>query len=102
MRGLGVLVVTEPWLTPRGYRAVVLDPDGRLELVVADTDGAESLQPLPEFRGGLHGAGEAAWVKDGQVVTTSGVGFNPACFEPNTLHLLEPCRDRPYGAMFPP
>jgi hypothetical protein len=65
-----------------------LDPGGRLELVVVDTDGCPDLYEHPAFVGRMHGAGEAAWVVDGQVVCTSGLGFNPKCFEPYTRHLL--------------
>jgi hypothetical protein len=61
---------------------------GGLELVVADVDGSPDLYELPEFKGRVHGAGETAWVRDGKVVATSGLGLNTACFEPNTLDLL--------------
>jgi hypothetical protein len=61
-----------------------------LELVVADLDGSPALYELPEFKGKVQGAGETAWVRDGQIVATSGLGLNTACFEPNTLALLSP------------
>jgi hypothetical protein len=64
-----------------------LDAEG-LELVVADVDGSPDLYELPEFKGKVHGAGETAWVRNGKIVVTSGLGLNPACFEPNTLALL--------------
>src|SRR5262245_59071996 len=70
----------------------VVDPDGRLELIVVDTDGCPDIWELPEFVGKLHGAGEAAWIRGGQVVRTSGLGHHPECFEPNTLLLLEECQ----------
>lgn len=59
-----------------------------LELVVADVDGSPDLYELPEFRGKVHGAGETAWVWDGKIIATSGLGLNTGCFEPNTLALL--------------
>ena len=65
------------------------DPEGRLELVVVDIDGCPDLYEAPEFLGKIHGHGETAWVKDGCVVATSGLGFHPECFEPNTTALLK-------------
>jgi hypothetical protein len=67
------------------------DPEGRLELVVVDTDGCPSLYELPEFVGRLHGHGEAAWVLGGKIVRTSGLGYHPECMEPNTRWLLSQC-----------
>ncbi len=66
-----------------------LDPDGRTELVVVDIDGAESLSAVSEFLGGVRGAGEMAWVRNGSIIATSGPGFNVECFVPNTVLLLE-------------
>jgi hypothetical protein len=68
-----------------------IDPEGRLELVVVDTDGCPDLYDVPEFVGKLNGAGEAAWVRDGRIVRTSGFGYHPECFEPYTRLLLEEC-----------
>jgi hypothetical protein len=73
----------------RSFQA--LDPEGRLELVVVDTDGCPSLYELPEFVGKLHGHGEAAWVLEGKIVCTSGLGYHPECMEPNTRLLLSQC-----------
>ena len=42
---------------------------------------------LPEFAGKLHGAGEAAWIREGWIVRTSGLGYHPECFEPYTRQL---------------
>jgi hypothetical protein len=67
------------------------DPNGRLELVVVDTDGCPSLHELPEFVGKLHGHGEAAWVLEGRIVCTSALGYHPECMEPNTRLLLSKC-----------
>jgi hypothetical protein len=67
------------------------DPAGHLELVVVDTDGCPDLYDLPEFVGKLHGAGEAAWIRAGRIVRTSGLGFHPECFKPFTLQLLAEC-----------
>ena len=65
-----------------------VDPDGRLELVVVDTDGCSDVYNLPEFLGKIHGSGETAWIKHGKIVSTSGMGFRPERFEPCTLQLL--------------
>lgn len=64
------------------------DPGGRLELVVVDTDGCPDLYEAPEFVGKMHGHGEVAWVRNGRVICTSGLGYHPECFEPNTQQLL--------------
>jgi hypothetical protein len=57
-------------------------------LVVADVDGSPELYEVPEFKGRVTGAGETAWVRDGNIVAASGLGSNTACFEPNALALL--------------
>jgi hypothetical protein len=67
------------------------DPNGRIELIVVDTDGCPSLYELPEFVGKLHGNGEAAWVLEGKIVSRSGFGYHPECMEPNTRLLLSQC-----------
>jgi hypothetical protein len=67
---------------------------GSLELVVVDVDGSPELYELPEFKGKVHGAGETAWVREGKIVATSGLGLNTDCFEPNTLALLFASEDR--------
>jgi uncharacterized protein (TIGR02996 family) len=61
---------------------------GGLELVVANVDGSPGLYELPEFKGIVAGAGETAWVREGKIVATSGLGLNTGCFEPNTRALL--------------
>jgi hypothetical protein len=66
-----------------------LDPEGRIELVVVDIDGSDALSAVSEFLGGVRGAGETAWVRNGLVVATSGLGLNVDCFVPNTRALLE-------------
>jgi len=95
----GVLFVMAFWSGParlafqelkRVLEAV--DPEGRLELVVVDTDGCPDIWELPEFVGKLHGAGETAWIREGQLVRTSGLGYHPECFEPFTRLLLEECQ----------
>ena len=92
----GVLFVMAFWSGParlafqelkRVLEAV--DPEGRLELVVVDTDGCPDIYQLPEFVGKLHGAGETAWIREGRLVRTSGLGYHPECFEPYTRMLLE-------------
>ena len=92
---LGVLFIMAWWSGPsrQGFVKLkqvlaALDPGGRLELVVVDTDGCPDLYECPEFVGQLHGWGEVAWVRGGRVVLTSGMGYHPECFEPHTRELL--------------
>ena len=93
----GILFLMAFWSGP-SFRAFTkltdvmrqLQADG-LELVVVDVDGSPDLYELPEFDGKIHGAGETAWVKDGKIIATSGIGLNVACFEPNTVALLSHC-----------
>jgi len=68
-----------------------LDPEGRLEFVVLDTDGSPALYDRAKFIGRMSGAGETAWVRDGHILFDSGRGYNPECFEPNTKMLLSAC-----------
>ena len=63
-------------------------PSDDLEIVVVDVDGSAPLCDLPEFKGKISGAGETAWVRDGVILATSGLGLNFDCFRPNTLALL--------------
>lgn len=92
--GRGVLFLMAFWSGPavqafaKLTEVLVRIDTEALELVVADVDGSPALYELPEFKGKVHGAGETAWVRDGKIVTTSGLGLNTACFEPNTLSLL--------------
>jgi hypothetical protein len=65
-----------------------LDQGGALELVVVDVDGSPALYQVREFAVKVHGAGETAWVRNGKIVATSGLGLNTACFEANTASLL--------------
>jgi hypothetical protein len=67
-----------------------LDPAGRLEVVVVDTDGCPDLYEIPELAGKLHGNGEAAWVSGGQIVCTTR-GENPKAFETFMFRLLDEC-----------
>jgi hypothetical protein len=92
---LGVLFVMAFWSGPSRLAFAHLkqvlsavDPDGRLELVVVDTDGCPDLYEMPEFDGNLHGYGEVAWVRGGRIACTSGLGYHPECFELNTRELL--------------
>jgi hypothetical protein len=64
------------------------DPEAQLELVVVDTDGCPDLYELPEFAGKIHGAGENAWVRNGRILWTSGLGYHAESFEPLTRRLL--------------
>jgi hypothetical protein len=102
---LGVLFVMAWWSGPsrQGFAQLkqvlaALDPGGRLEVVVVDTDGCPDLYECPEFVGQLHGWGEVAWVRDGRVVRTSGMGYRPECFEPFTRELLASAPDTEPGA----
>jgi hypothetical protein len=95
----GVLFVMAFWSGParlafKELKRVLeaVDPEGSLELVVVDTDGCPEIWGLPEFVGKLHGAGETAWIREGQLVRTSGLGYHPECFEPYTRLLLEECQ----------
>ena len=97
---LGILFVMAWWSGPsrQGFSELkrvlaTLDPDGRLEVVVVDTDGCPDLYECPEFAGQLHGWGEVAWVRGGRVVRTSGMGYRPECFEPYTRELLASAPD---------
>jgi hypothetical protein len=75
---------------------VALDQFCWLELVVVDTDGcSDLLLKWHEMTGEIvAGYGETAWVKDGQIICTSGVRYDPACFVPNTAALLKECSVR--------
>src|SRR5262245_55471268 len=88
---LGVVFIMAWWGGPARQAFVrlkqvpaTLDPSGRLEVVVVDTDGCPDLTECPEFAGQLHGWGEVAWVQNGRVLHTSGKGYHPECFEPFT------------------
>ncbi len=65
-----------------------LDQNRILELVVVDVDGSPALYQLPEFLGRVHGNGEAAWVRNGVIVTTKGPVAEMERFESNTASLL--------------
>ena len=91
----GILFVIAFWSVPsiKAFHQLTeilsrLDSDGRLEFVVIDTDGAEAFCEHPAFKDTLSGSGEVAWIKDGVIQCTSGLGYNPNCFEPNTIALL--------------
>lgn len=102
---LGVLFVMAWWSGPsrQGFLKLkqvlaALDPGGRLDLVVVDTDGGPDLYECPEFAGQSHGWGEVAWVRHGRVVVTSGIGYHPECFEPHARQLLASALDGDPGA----
>jgi hypothetical protein len=92
---LGVLFVMAFWSgssrqTFARLKEVVsrLDPDGRLEVVVVDTDGFPELQEVPEFTGKLHGHGETAWIREGLIVATTWIASSPKAFETSARELL--------------
>lgn len=98
----GVLFVMAFWSGPARKAFTELkraleevDPGGHLELVVVDTDGCPDIYAIPEFAGKLAGAGETAWVRNGQIVRTSGHGYHPECLEPYTRQLLNECVAEP-------
>lgn len=98
----GVLFIMAFWSGPSCLAFAELkrvlesvDPGGRLELVVVDTDGCSDLYEVPEFAGKLAGAGEAAWVCGGRIVRTSGHGYHPGCFDSYTRQLLKECIAEP-------
>jgi hypothetical protein len=100
----GVLFVMAWWSGPSRQAfhklkqvLAALDPGGRLEVVVVDTDGCPDLYECSEFVGQLHGWGEVAWVRGGRVVRTSGMGYHPECFDPFTRELLANAPDAEPG-----
>jgi len=104
----GILFVMAFWSGPARLAFAELkrvleavDPSGRLELVVVDTDGCPDLYELPEFAGNLAGNGEAAWIRCGRVFSNSGRGYQPECFEPSTRRLLIECMASPITANRP-
>jgi hypothetical protein len=93
---LGILFVMAFWSgssrTAFAHLKTVLsevDPDGRLEVVVVDTDGCPDLYENPEFLGKLHGNGEAAWIDRGRIVAVATGGSAPDAAEVFTRRLLE-------------
>ena len=97
----GILFIMAFWSGPsvNAFRKLTeivkrLDPNAELRFVVVDIDGAQSFCHHPQFAGKMGGWGETAWVSDGKIQNTSGLGFNPGCFEPHTKALLARCRQR--------
>jgi hypothetical protein len=93
--GRGILFLMAFWSGPsvKAFSKLTevvahLDETAALEFVVVDVDGSPDLYELPEFKGKIHGAGETAWIRHGKILTTSGLGLNLDCFEPNTAALL--------------
>lgn len=91
----GLLFIMAFWSGPsvEAFRKITeilnrVDPDAKLEFVTIDTDGAQSFNTHPCFIDRMGGWGEIAWIDDGVIQSTSGLGYNPECFEPNTLALL--------------
>ncbi len=90
----GILFVIAFWSEPafRAFHELTtviarLKAEEKLQLVVADIDGASELMSIPEI-GRLGGAGETAWIRSGKIIAYSGPGLNLECFKPNTLSLL--------------
>ncbi len=94
----GVLFIMAFWSVPsvKAFSEITeilnrIDSEATLEFVTVDTDGAEPFYTHPEFIGKTGGWGEIAWIKNGVIQRTSGLGYNPECFEPNTRWLMESC-----------
>ena len=92
--GYGVLFIMAFWSGPsvKAFSEITeiierLDPMELLKFAVIDTDGAQSFYTHPEFKHKMGGWGEI-WINNGEIQCTSGVGYNPSCFEPNTRALL--------------
>src|SRR5436190_22434543 len=65
---LGILFIMAFWSGPSlaAFRLLTeavarMDPDGHLEIIVADIDESTTLFKLPEFTGMPTGVGETAW-----------------------------------------
>ena len=93
----GVLFVMAWWSGParQAFSLVKatlkrLDPDGRLELVVIDTDGVTG-HVLPGGRSALHGAGETFWVRGGVVIAATGWGDTVLRVDECARRLLGSC-----------
>lgn len=93
--GCGVVFVIAFWseYALRAFRKLTevvaeLDPQGRLEFVVVDADSYPRLRLEELSLEGMTGAGEAVWIKKGRIVSSTGRGFNPMCFGPNTRAIL--------------
>jgi len=71
------------------HAITTLDPSRALRFVVADTDEIPHFYESPRFKGTLHGWGETFWIKNGQIVSDSGIGLNLECIVPNTTALLQ-------------
>ena len=46
------------------------DPEGKLEVTIADTDGIPELYDCGFLRGKIHGYGECVWKRKGKIVET--------------------------------
>ncbi|MFO0919487.1 MAG: hypothetical protein U0872_14400 [Planctomycetaceae bacterium] len=68
-----------------------VDIEGQLELVVVDADDCSDIYDLwaESHLTYPSGAGEAVWIKDGRIMHTSGLGYNPDRFVLNTKLLLD-------------
>jgi hypothetical protein len=91
----GVLFIMAFWSAPsvKAFGEISgiiqrLEPNATLQFVVIDTDGAPGFYEHPDFVSKMGGWGETAWIKEGIIQCTSGLGYNPNCFEPNTKALL--------------
>lgn len=65
-----------------------LDPLAHLDFVVIDTDGATQWYDHPGFRNRLHGCGEIAWIRNGSIVASTEIGFDPKSYRSNTEILM--------------
>jgi hypothetical protein len=95
----GILFSIAPWSGParQGFAELKrvlaeVDPAGILELVVVAYEGLQpSLFESQEFAFLMGGFGETIWIREGRMVSNTGRGYHPECFEPNTRGLLQEC-----------
>ncbi len=73
----GVLFILAWWSAPAYIaldhlaKAILMaDPDGKLELLIVDTDGIPELYECELLRGKVTGAGETVWKRSGEVIST--------------------------------
>jgi hypothetical protein len=88
----GILFLMAFWSAPSiqafgKMTYIIARLEQRLELVVVDVDGWGGIYQRLGFTA-AHGCGEAAWVRDGEIIAKSGVGLDGCCFEPYTRLLL--------------
>jgi hypothetical protein len=91
----GILFIMAFWSCPsvKAFTKITgilnrLDPQGTVPFIAVDIDGAAPFYEHPVFVDKINGWGEIAWINDGVIQCTSGMGYHPECFEPNTQALM--------------